>query len=352
MKLLFVTQKLDADDPVLGFVGDWVRTLAERGSTVTVVANEVGRVPPDLGARVISLGKERGAGRLVRGARYERTVAAEIRDRSTDVLLAHMCPVYLNLAAPVVRARGVRSILWFAHPSVTASLRAADRLTEAVVTSLPGAYPLPGPKVRIIGQGTDVRALAFSEPSRRGPLRLIGVGRTSPSKGFPTIIRAVSAVRAEGVDARLRLLGPSTTDEERRHRVELLRLLREHLGDAGSLGDGVPHDQVAAEIAGSDVLVSDMVAGSGDKVVFEAAALGRLVVVSNPSFSEMLADLPMHLRFDPGDHRGLADRIRMLDAADDQVWVSTARELRLRVERDHSLYHWAESVTAVAEGRT
>ncbi len=42
----------------------------------------------------------------------------------------------------------------------------------------------------------------------------------------------------------------------------------------------------------------------------------------------------------------------MLDAADEQAWVSTARELRRRVERDHSLDHWAESVTAVAEGRT
>ena len=69
--LVFVTQLIDPDDPVLGFVVPQIRVLTERFDVV-VIANEVRRVPSDLSAEVVSLGKEHGAGRLTRGARFAR----------------------------------------------------------------------------------------------------------------------------------------------------------------------------------------------------------------------------------------------------------------------------------------
>src|SRR4051812_33877857 len=97
--LIFVTQLVDEEDPVLGFVTDWVRALARRAD-VTVIANGVRRVPNDLGADVISLGREKGAGKAARGARYERAVASLTAGGRIDALLAHMCPLYLDLASP------------------------------------------------------------------------------------------------------------------------------------------------------------------------------------------------------------------------------------------------------------
>ena len=349
MNLLFVTQNLDADHPVLGSVIGSVTALAERFDRVTVIANEVGRLPGDLPATVISLGREEGASRSGRGAMYQRMLAQTTRSGRADALLAHMCPVYVNLAAPFLRLRRVPSLLWFAHPSVTPSLRMADRLANVVLTSLPGAYPLPGPKVRVIGQAVDLERFPFAPRPRSDQLRLIAAGRTSPSKGFPTIVRAVAAARQAGVDAHLRIVGPSTTPEEIDHRAHLQQLVREELGEAGSLERGMAHADMAAAIAKADVLVNDMVAGSGDKVVFEAAAVGRPVLVSNPAFSDLLEDLPIRARFPAGDHRTLSDRIVAIAAADDEARETTAKELRLRVERDHSVGHWAEAVARALE---
>ena len=119
MRLLFVTQTLDADDPVLGFVADWVKELAGRFGEVTVIANKVGSVADDLDVRLVSLGAEDGVGRIARGMRYQRVLRDAIRGRGVDAFVAHMCPVYLNLPWPQLRVRGVPTMLWFAHPSVT-----------------------------------------------------------------------------------------------------------------------------------------------------------------------------------------------------------------------------------------
>jgi glycosyltransferase involved in cell wall biosynthesis len=261
-----------------------------------------------------------------------------------------MCPAYLNLAAPVVLMRHVPAMLWFAHPSVTPALRLADRLATVILTSLPGSYPLPGPKVRVIGQAVNLESFPPTPPAEGGPLRLVAIGRTSPAKGFPTIVRAAAAARASGVDAELRLIGPSTTPEERRHRVELDKLVHETLGPAGSLEAAVPHEGVTSAIAEADVLVNAMVAGSGDKVVFEAAAMQRPVLVSNPAFAGLLAGLPLELRFPAGDHRALAARIADLAAAEPAAREAVGHELRARVARDHSLSHWADAVAAVVGG--
>ena len=347
MNLLFVTQNLDARDPILGSVVGSVRALGRRFERVTVIANQVGEVPADLGADVISLRREEGASRASRGLRYQRALAASAG--GAGALLAHMCPVYVNLAAPILRLRGVPVLLWFAHPSVTPTLRLADRLADRIVTSLPGAYPLPGPKVRVIGQAVDVDGFPFAPRPRNDRLLLIAAGRTSPSKGFDTIVRGVAAARDAGVDARLRIVGPSTTREEIAHRALLQELMRDRLGDAGRLDPGIPHAGMAIALADADVLVNDMVAGSGDKVVFEAAALGRPVLVSNPSFAGLLDDLPISARFPPRDDRSLAERIVAFAAVDEATRQATAKELRIRVERDHSVGHWADSVRAVAE---
>src|SRR5262245_27347212 len=101
--VIFVTQMVDADDPVLGFTTGLIRALAER-TTVAVIANEAGRVPSDLGAEVISLGKERGARRWRMALTYEKAVASLCRRLRPAVLFAHMCPPFLTRAAPVTAA--------------------------------------------------------------------------------------------------------------------------------------------------------------------------------------------------------------------------------------------------------
>jgi glycosyltransferase involved in cell wall biosynthesis len=264
-----------------------------------------------------------------------------------------MCPIYLDIAAPVTASRRMPTMLWFAHPSVTPELRLAERLSDVVLTSLPGAYPRPSKKVRVVGQATDTERIAFDPRVQRdpGPLRLVAIGRTSPSKGFDRAIRALAKARAEGVEATLQIVGPSTTDQERAHAAELRDLAAATgLGQEVSLEPGVTPTQVDRIVRSADVLVNAMVSGSGDKVVFEAMAAGTLPLVANPAFRPLLSDLPLDLTFDRDDEAMLAGRIVTLAAADPIEMDRTRRTLRERVEAHHSLRGWAERVTEIAEG--
>jgi glycosyltransferase involved in cell wall biosynthesis len=349
--LVFVTQLVDPDDPVLGFVVAQVRALTERFTTVVVVANEVRTVPDELGAEVVSLGKERAWGRLRRGLHYEQVIAGLARRLRPGVLLAHMCPTYLNLAAPMTKAFGMGTMLWFTHSASTATLARAERLADCVVTTFPGSYPRSSPKVRAIGHSIDTSRFSFA-PLRRepGPLRLLALGRTSEQKNYPLMVRALDLARRRGAAVELRIAGPATTGREALNREELRALVDRHgLSGCVSLDEGVPPRRVPALIADADAVLNATTEGSADKVVFEAMACGRPVVTSSSVFGPLLAGLPVELRFRAGDAGDLAGRICGLAAAAPGETARIGRVLRDRVEAEHSLSHWADQVLGLAE---
>mgnify|MGYP001615605383 FL=1 len=64
MKLLVLTQKVDKDDPILGFFHTWVLRLSEKFESVVVICLEKGDFDLPHNVEVFSLGKEKGKNRL------------------------------------------------------------------------------------------------------------------------------------------------------------------------------------------------------------------------------------------------------------------------------------------------
>ncbi|MDR7555337.1 MAG: glycosyltransferase family 4 protein [Armatimonadota bacterium] len=344
---MFVTQVMDPTDPVLGFTVGWIRALASRCDRLTVIANEVRRVPDDLEARVVSLGKEQGAPPWRRFAAYLAHLQRTLVNDRPDALFAHMCPRYLNAAAPLLSLHGVAGVLWFAHPRDSRALRIAERASALVLTSLPGAFPFSSRKVRIIGQGIDMAAFCgIYPPVPHDGLDLLALGRLSPVKGLHTIIAAASKLRADDLPVRLRIVGPATTSQEEAYAQRLRRLAAETDGWV-SIESPVPAPEVPRVLAEADVLVNGTRAGSGDKVVLEAMAAGRLAVWSNPCFDGLAEGLPMRLRYREGDATDLAEVLRGIWKAPVAVRAQTAEELRARVREGHSLDGWADRVVDV-----
>jgi glycosyltransferase involved in cell wall biosynthesis len=350
--VVFVTQLLDPEDPVMGFVAGLLPALAERSERLLVIANEIRAIPDGIPADFESLGKERGRGRLARTLQYERLLARLSRDRSFAGLFAHMSPVYANLAAPAVRPRGMRVVLWFAHPRDSWQLALAERLSDAVLTSLPGAYPRRTGKAVPIGQATDTdRWLPTPFSDHDSTLRLLALGRTSPVKGFPFLIHAARNALDRGLGVHLRVVGPATTPAEVRHRAELADLVeRLDASDAVELSNGVPPTEVPGIVAESDVLVNATSAGSGDKAIFETMSSGRPVVVSNPAFAPLLDGLPVALSYRDGDTEGFVDRLAAIGRLTPAERESLGRELRNRIIRGHSLTSWSRAVVGAVAG--
>jgi glycosyltransferase involved in cell wall biosynthesis len=333
---VFVTQQVDPWDPSLGATVAKIRALAARCSEVSVIADHAveGALPANCRVHAFS-----SRLRVGRGARFEGALAYELTRRRPEAVVAHMCPIYAVLAAPLARPLHVRVLLWFTHWRASRLLRAAERLSNAVLTVDPRSFPLDSAKVRAIGHGIDIDSFPCVERPLRAPLTLLALGRTSPAKGLAPVIRGIALVP----DVRLVVRGPSLTDEERRHRDELAALVDTlGVGERVQLGDPVPRDEVPALLAAADALVNNMRSGATDKVVFEAAATCLPVFASNPALDTLLAP---ELRFEREQPESLAARIRWLAGADR---LEIGRRLRAGVERMHSVGGWADAVVEAA----
>lgn len=91
-RIIFVTQVLDAADPVLGASADLARALGARCDRLAAVANEVGACPPIWTPRSSPSGKKKGPSRALRVLRYQLAVTQLAKRLPADAQLAHCAP--------------------------------------------------------------------------------------------------------------------------------------------------------------------------------------------------------------------------------------------------------------------
>ncbi len=327
-RLIFATQVVDPDDPVLGATVGMIQALADRLDELVVLADRAvdGVLPENCRVHVFG-----SASRAERGRRLVSSLNRELAPRPLAVV-AHIVPLYAILAAPLTRSRRVPLLLWFTHWKPSRTLILAERLSSAVLSVDRRSFPVPSGKVVAIGHGIDTARFGCVEREPGHRLRVVSLGRTSPAKGFETIARAAALA-----DVDLEVRGSSSTAEERTERARLQAF-------GVRMGDPVPYSEVPDFLARKDVLVNNMREGALDKVVYEAAATCMPVLASNTGFDDLL---PPELRFGRDDPAGLAEKLRRLSSMDRNA---LGKDLRARVESHHSAEHWALRVLEVAQG--
>src|SRR5215210_992053 len=328
-RLIFLTQSVDPAHPVLAATLPKIRALAARVDEVFVLAQSGSGagLPANVEVRGFGAGS-----RIARGWQFERQLA---RALPADAVVAHMIPVYVLLAAPLVRPRRIPLLLWYTHWKASTTLRAAEKLATGVVSVDRRSFPLSSAKVRAIGHGIDVDEFTCGTHADHDGLRALVLGRYSPAKGLETILRAVQ--RVDGAEVELH--GAALNALEQRHRLEL----EQH---GIPLGDAVPRAQLPQLFARADVLVNNMEAGAPDKVVYEAAASCLPVLASNPVFDDLFDGYPLFFERDSSE--SLADRLRWFAALSSTERAEIGRTLRERVARSHSVETWADGVVAAA----
>jgi glycosyltransferase involved in cell wall biosynthesis len=334
--VVFVTQQIDPDHPNLGAAVSLVRALAGVVDEVAVVCLRAvdGVLPPNCRVHVVG-----SRSRLVRGLRFAAALARELRPGRTT-LVAHMSPIYAVLAAPVCRPLRIPVVLWFTHWRRSRVLLLAERLSTAIATVDATSVPVSSAKVVPIGHGIDVAEFPCRETPAAGlPLRALAVGRTSPAKDLEAIVAAVRLARGRDLDVRLEIRGPSETDEERAYRARLVELS----GDGVAVEEPVSRRRLPEVLARADLVVNAADRGALDKSVFEACASCVPVLASNPGFAPLLGE---ELLFERGDVEGLAAKLAWFASLDVERRRELGRELRRRVERDHSARSWAERIVA------
>ena len=351
MRILFVTQQVDADHPVLAQTVDLVRELAARCEAVDVLCDSVGRHDLPQNVRIRAFGARTRAGR---GLRFMQALAALLlrRGRRPDAVLVHMVPLFVLLSAPLTKPLRVPMLLWYTHWNPSRSLRLALSLVDVVLSVGRGSFPLETPKLQATGHAIDfARFTPADRAEREGPLRLVALGRTARWKGYDTMLDALELATRRGCDARLEIRGPQLTDDERRHRSELEARVAAslELRERVRIEPTLPRDALPALLAEAEALLSaTQPRGSEtlDKVVYEAASCGVPVLASNAALAEFLGGLPLTLSFPPRDADRLSELLLALAAAGPETRAETGAALRRRVVSGHSVASWADAVTA------
>src|SRR5256884_4336399 len=169
-RLVFLTQSVDPNHPVLAATIPKIRALAERVDEVVVLAQAGNGDGLPRNVEVHTFG---AASQPARAWRFEREL---VRALPADAVVAHMIPVYVLLSAPLVRPLRIPLLLWYTHWKATAKLRLAERLATAIVSVDRRSFPFESAKVRPIGHGIDVNEFICAERSAHPGLRALVLG--------------------------------------------------------------------------------------------------------------------------------------------------------------------------------
>jgi glycosyltransferase involved in cell wall biosynthesis len=337
-KLIFATQKLDTRDPILAATVPKVRALAARVDELVVLCDSAEPGLEISNMRVHEFGARTQAGR---GARFTRALTKELRQRRPDAFVAHMVPLYVLIAAPLLRPHHVPIALWYSHPNGHPLVRVASLAATSVLSVDRSTFPLESRKLAAIGHGIDVDEFACAdEREPHAGLHALVLGRYSSIKGIDVILRAAALATASGLPVRIEAHGVTGSSANDAHKAQLGRLTEE-LGVPAQLGGPVPRSAVPSLLARADVLINATAGPSADKVVYEAAASCVPVLASSLAFADILSD---DLRFDRERAETLCERLLALDPR-------RRPELREAVRAGHSVEHWADSVLATVGRR-
>ena len=336
-RLLLFNLMTDSSDPVLGFATVWIRELARRCESIDVITMYQGEFDLPDKVRVFSAGRERRLGKAARLANFYRHLLRLLATRHYDACFAHMMPLFAGLAGPLLTARGIPTVLWYAHRQKSAQLRLGLMMSSRVVSSAATSFPYATDKLRVIGQGIDTDFYAPTNPispSPAGQPLVVQVARLAAIKHQKTTIQAVAATKAA-----LTLVGGVQAGYPASYAHELEAMIqRLKLSGRSRLTGDLPPLEVRNWYRQATLAVNMSPVGLFDKAALESMACAIPTVVSNPAFGSLMGDYRhLLLTAGPQDAVGLRDRIERLLLLSPAERARIGQTLRANVIREHSL---------------
>ena len=330
LRLLLFNLMTDETDAALGFAVEWVGRLAEQCEYVDVITMYRGAYQLPANARVFSAGREFDRSKPLRLARFYRHLTRLLATRRYDACFAHMMPLFAGLAGPLLRARGIPTVLWYTHRQRSAQLRLGAAMSRRIVSADASSFPYATDKLRVLGHGIDTD---FHRPPPPGAQNegegshslVVQVARLSAIKHQGSTIAAVA-----DTEARLALIGGVPPGGPRAYEAEL-RAAVERFGIAERCvfaGDQ-RREQVREWYGRAAVAVNMSPVGLFDKAALESMACGVPTIVANPAFAALLGEhAELLLTEGPEDVAGLRARLARLLALSASERREIGRALR------------------------
>jgi glycosyltransferase involved in cell wall biosynthesis len=326
LKVVFICQAVDRDDPVLASTLRWIGALAARPELerLTVLALRTGAhdLPPEV--EIHGFASRNPIGRL---ARFYLALLRSLRPKP-DLFFIYQGGPYPVLLLPFRLLLRICVVQWKAHPAVSRSMAFYARWCDDLVfTSTPSAFPLELANVRVVGQGIDTERFRIERSAARGDL--VTACRIAPRKRIGEMVAAVvEANRRFGTEHRLDVYGPTLAGDE--EYAEELDALIDRLDARAwiTLRGPVAHDRLPAVLNGHRAFLN-FAETALDRSVVEAMACGLPVISTNESVAEIMpAELRADLIVDKHSVERQAERIHALLALPEAELSSLGERMR------------------------
>lgn len=289
MKLLIITQKIDKEDPILGFFHAWVKEFSKYFDNITVICLYKGKYDLPSNVRVFSLGKESGEYRLKYIFNFYKYIWKE--RKNYDKVFVHMNQIYVLLGGFIWKIFNKEVYLWYTHKSVTQSLKLSLIFIKNVFSASKESFRVQTSKLKVMGHGIDLDLFTFENNKKYtdGNLNLVTVGRISRSKDLLTIINAIKVLK-EKINIKIQIIGGTLTNDDNLYFDEINRYINDNnLSKYVEFLGSMSQDQILPYIKSADIFIHASSTGSLDKAALESLVCGTLVISSNDALLPILS---------------------------------------------------------------
>lgn len=349
MKLLIITQKVDKNDPILGFFHRWIQEFAQHFDLVTVICLEEGvhelqscdygsvRFARGLPAnvKVLSLGKEKKVSRATYLSRFYSYIWKE--RKNYDVVFVHMNQEYILLGGLFWKLFGKKIYMWRNHHVGSFLTDIAAGFCTKVFCTSKYSYTAKYSKTVFMPVGVDIEYFKPQQNIERRKGSILFLARFSPTKRPDLLIEALKNVADSGIEYTASIYGdPIESDVEYYESIKA-RVLKYRLEQRVTFYKGLPNYETPKIYSAHEIFVNLSSSGMYDKTIFEAMACSCLIIASNDNLRGRISD---DFVFKQGDLKELTKKLeKLLDYSVGQKQVAV-QELRKFTE-SHSLKNLA-----------
>lgn len=327
MKILIITQKVDKNDDLLGFMHGWINELAKRCQSVIVICLAKGEYDLPLNVKVLSLGKEQRESRRHYILQFYKYIWQE--RRNYDMVFVHMNQEYMCLAGIVWKLLGKKIAFWRNHPIGNFFTKIAVFLSDKVFCVSEFAYVARYKKAILMPAGIDTDFFKKDYEIQKEARSLLYLGRISPIKKIEVLIDALQILKRKNIKFKAEIVGNCISRD-----TDYLSYLEQKSGGLVLWRKGVAYLETPRIYNNFEIFINLTPTGSYDKTTLEAMACESLVLVSNRSYERKIDPRFIFLENDAED---LAQKIESLFSLTSQTKTDSGVQLRDYVMKNHSL---------------
>ena len=333
--ILIITQKVDRNDPVLGFFHQWIIEFSKKIENVYVICLEKGEYDLPENVKVMSLGKEKGVSKIKYVLNFYKYIWKLKKKYKT--VFVHMNQEYVLLGGIFWRLFGKKVLMWRNHPSGSLLTIISVLLSNKVYCTSKDSFTNKFKKTEIMPVGILLKD--FGGDTKRNDKSILSLGRISPVKNIETIISGFNSILKVHKDAKLSVVGNPTKREIDEDYYRVLQTVSSGISpESIKFIPGVAPYKTAEIFKSHDLFINATDPGSFDKTILESMYLGTpSFVCQNIWEGTEFSYLSEYLYFNLKDAEDLAKKVNSFLSLSSEEKNKIRKDCFNFVKNHHSL---------------